>query len=125
MVKCAVCGKEFEPHYHSLNPKTQQKYCSAKCRKQAQKLRYRQRKKTAMQKCFWCKKEYIFSQYNPHRKFCSASCCYAYHQIHKRILSLDLGVDEIKRLEELGFKYRFREPYTKLNRFYELNVLST
>ena len=120
MVKCAVCGKEFEPDYHSLNLKTQQKYCGAKCRNEGQKLRYKERNKTGRQKCFWCKKEYVFSRYNPYRKFCSAICCYAYHQIQKRIFILNLGLDEIKRLEELGFKYKFRKPYMKLNKLYEL-----
>jgi len=120
MVNCAVCGKEFEPDYHILNLKTQQKYCSAKCRNERQKLRYGERHKTAMQKCFWCKEEYVFTPYNPYRKFCSANCCYAYHQIQKRISVLNLGLDETKRLEELGFRYRFRGPYTKLNKFYRL-----
>jgi hypothetical protein len=121
MVRCAVCGREFEPDYYSLNLKTQQKYCSAKCRSEGQKLKYNKRKKPAKAKCFWCKKEYVFSRYNPYRKFCSASCCYAYHQIQKRISVLNLGSDELARLEKFGFQYRFPKPYTKLNKLYELH----
>ena len=69
-MKCAQCGKEFEPAKRRPN----QKYCSEQCRGKAHWARKKllNPHSPKPKKCVYCGKE--FEPYRSYQKYCSHKC---------------------------------------------------
>ena len=70
IVGCAICGKTFE------GKRSDAKYCSEECKKEARNLRLRKRrrkeKKNKVKKCGYCSREY--EPKHGREKYCSTEC---------------------------------------------------
>jgi hypothetical protein len=118
MIKtCPNCGKEVKKNHRT--------YCNDVClaefwkKKNHEKAleRIREREKY-IHKCLWCKCEI-----NYRKKYCCPECRTIYFSVKTRIgrlFEFDTKKQqaELKKLEELGKNYRFKDP--KENAYYGL-----
>jgi protein-arginine kinase activator protein McsA len=113
--KCKNCRKTFTPIRWS------QKFCSEKCYlKYNDKLRARRVKKLLT--CDFCKTK--FSSRSQTR-FCCSECKEKMICIATRIRNLfffetKTCMEQLDRLEKLGFNYRFPAPHEDFNQMYNL-----
>lgn len=95
---CPRCGKEFETESNA------QKYCSAKCRRAANKQK--KPKKVEKYTCNWCGKDFLSER---RKKYCSKECMlYVNRRLKKRKPKPEKGmsIEEIAALSrEAGMSY--------------------
>ena len=95
---CPRCGKEFETESNA------QKYCSAKCRRAANK--YKKPKKVEKYTCSWCGKDFLSER---RKKYCSKECrLFVNGRLKKREVQSKpaLSIEEVAVLSrEAGMSY--------------------
>ena len=94
MIKCEICGKEFEPNFYN------RKYCSKKCGEEANRRKAASRIKKApypTRKCLCCGKE--FRPRVKNQRFCNYKCHYLVFGKEKSLRYKIKKIAEIFNLE--------------------------
>lgn len=123
LIECPVCAKWF------IKDKNAKKYCSAKCRRKANRAKITKAKEEEVYYCQWCGKEFTGRK----RKFCCEECRLRangkarWERNGSKLPYIGISIEEAARIcREKGMSYGelWKQKYfehNRMERIYEKN----